>query len=81
MKDKLTYEELENQIDELKKQNEILRLPVNSDKNSKDKQAMKASNEKYRFDSAADKIFIHNEEKIPVVNPLNSKRLGYSLTR
>ncbi len=47
MKDKPTYEELEKHIAELKKQNEILQLSVNSDKNNDNNQLLKESEEKY----------------------------------
>ena len=70
MNDKPTYEESKNQMAGLKKQDEILRLALNSDKNSDNKQAMKASDEKYRFDSAHVTMFIHNKERNPEVNPL-----------
>jgi len=83
MNDKPTYQELENQIAELKKQNEILKLSENSDKITERKpaiEALKESEEKYRsiFESFQDIYYrANNKGIITELSPSVFKISGY----
>jgi len=78
MTNKLSYEELENQIAELQKQNEILKSSENSDKNTR--KALKKSEEFFKgvIENTSDIILIVNKiGTFKYVSPSVENILGY----
>tara|TARA_R110001583_G_scaffold412_1_gene3744 strand:- start:934 stop:4404 length:3471 start_codon:yes stop_codon:yes gene_type:complete len=85
MKRKPTYQELENQIAELQRQNDILHLNYSIKNNEKEKQAektyeeLKIIDEKYQlfFEKAPDALFISDLKGVTIEgNPALEKLLG-----